>query len=104
MKKYESDVLIFPSYIESFGLPLIEAAVSGDIILAADTIFARELLKNYNNAYFFKYNDADSLSELMKKIINHEIKADGTRLSINDNGERLLKTIMNITTEKKNVE
>ena len=40
----------------------------------------------------------------MKKIINHEIKADGTRLSINDNGERLLKTIMNITTEKKDVE
>lgn len=104
MSKYESDVLIFPSYIESFGLPLIEAAVSGDIILAADTVFARELLKNYDNVYFFKYDDAESLSKLMKKVISHEIKADGSRLSINDNGERLLKTIMNITTEKKNVE
>ena len=35
----------------------------------------------------------------MEKSIKGDIKADGTKLMINDNGERLIKTIMNITTE-----
>ena len=103
MKKYETDVLIFPSYIESFGLPLVEAAVKGDIILASDTNFSHELLKKYDNVYFFRYNDAKELSRLMEMVINGDIKASGKKLAVRDNGERLLKTIMNITTGEKDV-
>ena len=99
LEKYNTEVLIFPSYIESFGLPLIEAAIKGDIIFVADTEFSHELLQNYNNVYFFRYDDAEKLSKLMEKSIKGDIKADGTKLMINDNGERLIKTIMNITTE-----
>lgn len=71
--EYNRSTLIFPSYIETFGYPLAEARQIGGIILAADTPFSRELLKGYENAYFFKYDDQDELVRLMKAVINEEI-------------------------------
>jgi glycosyltransferase involved in cell wall biosynthesis len=38
------DVLVFPSLCESFGLPLVEAAIHGLAIVASDLDFAREVL------------------------------------------------------------
>ncbi len=49
---YKMDALLFPSFIESFGLPMIEAATSGIKILAADTDFANEVLSNYDGVEF----------------------------------------------------
>ncbi|AEF84125.1 WfbF [Treponema primitia ZAS-2] len=51
------DVLVFPSFLESFGLPLIEAASFGLPIIASDLPYAREVLKDYSGATFVKYND-----------------------------------------------
>lgn len=66
---YTRSTLIFPSYLETFGLPLLEAKKTGTLILAADTRFAREILKDYENAVFFNKFDAEKLSELMYLII-----------------------------------
>lgn len=93
MDMYNSFVLLFPSYIESFGLPLIEAALHADIILAADTVFARELLSNYKNVYYFRYDDFQKLAELMNKVINKRIVSNNIPLSMENNGETLLKVI-----------
>ena len=93
---YENSVLIFPSYIESFGLPLVEAALKADIILAADTEFSHELLKNYDNVYFYSYDDPKKLAELMLKVIKGRIDSNGIPLAIKDNGQSLLTTIKNI--------
>ena len=41
------DGLLFPSEIETFGLPLIEAAIFGKPIVASNLPFAKEVLKNY---------------------------------------------------------
>lgn len=96
MKMYEKNVLIFPSYMESFGLPLIEAALTADIILAADTEFSRELLSDYSNAYFFKYNDYHKLAYLMKEIINGNIHSDGKKLEIINNSLSLRAIIQGL--------
>lgn len=48
----EMDALVFPSYIESFGLPMIEAAIKGIKVVAADMDFAREVLSDYEGAEF----------------------------------------------------
>lgn len=100
MKMYDTHVLLFPSYIESFGLPLIEGALYADIILAADTEFSRELLHNYSNVYFYQYNDAKALAVLMKKIMNKEIISDGKKLNIENNGKSLYDSIMGIINGK----
>lgn len=96
MNMYNTHVLIFPSYIESFGLPLIEAALHADVVLAADTEFSRELLSNYSNVYYYKYDNAQKLADLMKKVINHEIISDGKPLKMKDNGETLYEVVNNI--------
>lgn len=46
------NLVAFPSKIESFGLPLIEAATLGKKILCADTDYAREVIGKYNQATF----------------------------------------------------
>lgn len=67
-------ILVFPSYIESYGLPLLEAKNIGTIILASDTSFSHEILDDYNNAYFFNPFSEKELATLMEKCINEEIK------------------------------
>lgn len=96
MRMYNTHVLIFPSYIESFGLPLIEAAVHSDIILASDTEFSHELLRNYTNVFYYPVNDASKLAKLMENTIIGKINSDGKQLNIMDNGESLLETVRKI--------
>ncbi|MEZ9526973.1 glycosyltransferase [Enterovibrio norvegicus] len=65
---YETaSALVFPSKIESFGLPLIEAAVRGRKIIASDTCFSRELLSEYDGVEYVNNNIkcwADSIDSL----------------------------------------
>lgn len=69
----QGSVMVFPSYIESFGLPLLEARRIGTVILAADTAFAREVLEGYPNAYFFSTFDPAALAELMARVMDGRI-------------------------------
>ncbi len=62
------DALVFPSYIETFGLPLIEAAMTGMPILAADLPYAREVLAGYEGARFIPYNKPDSWKEAILSL------------------------------------
>ena len=66
---YINSVLIFPSRIESFGLPLLEAKEFKCPIITINQEYARELLSDYKDKYFFEKNDAKKLSELMRKFI-----------------------------------
>lgn len=62
------DALVFPSYIETFGLPLIEAAMAGLPILAADLPYAREVLAGYEGAVFVQYDDPKAWAKAMAGI------------------------------------
>jgi len=65
------DLMVFPSYLETFGLPLIEAASFGLPILVSDLSFLREVIGGYEGALFLDYNDyqawGDSIIECYKK-------------------------------------
>lgn len=73
MEKYGQYTLVFPSYIETYGLPLAEGRMCGALILAADTEFAHEILDGYANAYYFDPFNPTELFELMYKVIGGEI-------------------------------
>ena len=97
-ERYSSSVLVFPSEIETFGLPLLEARLSKSIVLALNTPFARQILKDYPNAYLFE--DEKELASLMKKVINKEIiriKDDTLKI---DPSESLMYTILDIIKQK----
>ncbi len=82
LAEYEDSVLLFPSYIETFGVPLAEARKSGTIVLAANTPFAREVLKGYDNAYFFSRFAPRTLAVLMKRVIEGDITAEPAEAAI----------------------
>lgn len=69
---YTKSILIFPSYIETFGMPLLEARMHKGIILAANLGFAREILNDYKNAKFFDAFNSKELCQLMYKYINNK--------------------------------
>lgn len=64
---YHTSTLLFPSYIETVGLPLLEARACNALIFASDTPFAHECLDGYDNVYFFQYEDSGKLANLMEK-------------------------------------
>lgn len=66
---YASSVLVFPSYIETIGLPLLEAQSVGAWILAADCLYARDIVGDYERAEFFDTFDTAKLSKMMQKTM-----------------------------------
>lgn len=68
-EEYTRSILIYPSYIETIGLPLYEAAQVGAPILAADCVYARSVLRDDPSAVFFDPRSADSLAETMKNTL-----------------------------------
>ena len=69
MEEYAASVLLFPSYIETFGLPLLEARMTGAPILASDCPFSQEILEGYQSARFFDPFSADQLAALMREAL-----------------------------------
>lgn len=58
LEKYQTSIgLLFPSVIETLGLPLIEAARFGLPIIASDLDYAREVLDGYPGVMFLASND-----------------------------------------------
>jgi len=64
----QHSILVFPSIIETFGLPLLEARKLGSWVIAADTPFAREILDQYPQARFFASDSAADLASAMLAI------------------------------------
>ena len=67
---YSKAVLLFPSYIESFPLPLIEAKMHNEPVVVAETVFAKEILCEYNEKKYFKFNDSLDLYHVLCETIN----------------------------------
>lgn len=65
--------LIFPSQIESYGLPLAEGRALGSLVLAADLPYAREVLDDYEHAYYFDPESPTQLAALMSQVIDGRI-------------------------------
>ncbi len=78
-----SDVVIFPSRLETWGLPITEAKALCKPLLLADLPYAHETLGDYSAACFFEPNDAHQLADKIINII------DGERLfgSVHDTPE-----------------
>ncbi len=65
----ESDFLVFPSLIETLGLPLIEASEFGINILSINLEYAKEVLSDYKNVVFLDCNDLPKWVENIKNFV-----------------------------------
>lgn len=66
---YTKSILLFPSHIETVGLPLIEARTHNTLILASNSDYAHEILNGYGKVEFFNPFSVDDLFHKMKLMI-----------------------------------
>lgn len=70
----KSHCLIFPSKLETWGLPISEAKLFKLPIIAANLPYAHETVGNYYKVNFFDIDNPSELAEIMKSYINHSPK------------------------------
>ena len=66
---YAQSILLFPSYLETVGLPICEAMSVGAPVLLSDCLYARDVAKEYANARYFVKDNAAALAQLMEVCI-----------------------------------
>lgn len=69
-----SAAVIFPSFIEGFGLPLVEALVRGKQVLASNIEVFEEI--GGTNVFYFEAGSAESLAQSVGEFINPLSKSD----------------------------
>lgn len=67
-----ADAILFPSYIETFGLPLAEAGFLGKKIICADLPYSRDVLTGYQGVSFLDYQDAKKWADAMESVIRQK--------------------------------
>ena len=70
-KKYMKCTLLFPSYIETFGLPLLEAQTLDAYIIASDCEYAHDVLGDYQSCRYVAWNDPVAWAEAIKETIKN---------------------------------
>ncbi|AUT44115.1 glycosyltransferase [Aeromonas sp. ASNIH5] len=76
-----SDLVVFPSKLETWGLPIVEAKEFKKPIFLADLPYAYETLGIYDKAKFFDVNDPMALAELIIGFVNGNLVYDQTSSS-----------------------
>lgn len=76
----QADCLLFPSKLETWGLPLSEAKLFGLPIVAADLPYAHEAVGNYDAVSFFHPEDPRILACIMDEILNGRQRFSGNRV------------------------
>jgi glycosyltransferase involved in cell wall biosynthesis len=66
---YSKSILLFPSYIETVGLPIYEAKAIGCSLILANCNYSREVADGYDRVDYFEPNDPVQLAEIMKAYI-----------------------------------
>ena len=74
----KSDVLIFPSKLETWGLPISEFKQFNKTMFVADLPYAKETVGGYEFVNFFNPNDASKLAELIFDYLNDNLAYDIT--------------------------
>lgn len=76
--------LIFPSKLETWGLPISEAKDYDLPMLVADLPYSKETVGNYEKVSFFNPTNTKELGELMEKMLNNELKYDANQYDYKD--------------------
>ncbi|MGL4979513.1 MAG: glycosyltransferase [Plesiomonas sp.] len=73
-----SDLVIFPSKLETWGLPIIEAKEFNKPIFLADLPYAYETLGMYDKAKFIDVNNPEALAESIISFVKGDLAYDQT--------------------------
>lgn len=82
-----ADAILFPSYIETFGLPLVESAMFGKLILCADEDYAKEVVgDSYEGVQFIPAHAQEQWALKMQEVLESDRKLFSYNPEIENNG------------------
>lgn len=70
----KSDVIIFPSFADGFGLSVSESLLYNNIAICSNNAGVSELIKKDENGYVFEPNDTHSLVNILNGLVKEKIK------------------------------
>jgi glycosyltransferase involved in cell wall biosynthesis len=77
----QANFLLFPSKLETWGMPLSEFKETGKPILAADLPYAHETIGTYNAVHFFSPENAEALADDITGCLNGTLTFGRTEAS-----------------------
>jgi glycosyltransferase involved in cell wall biosynthesis len=78
----EADALIFPSRLETWGLPLSEFMTTGKPIFAADLPYAKEVLSGYGSADLLPLTDLPAAAEKLRAFASAHFSAKPINVAV----------------------
>ena len=87
------DALLYPSYIESFGLPLLEAAGAGIPIIAADLPYAHDVVGKYAGVHFAEIGNAETWGSLIKEVCDKRMRYNSFVSSFHGEWDKFFKLV-----------
>ena len=99
LTRYYSKVecLIFPSKLETWGLPISEFKIYNKPIILSELEYAHETVGEYEKCLFFNPNSEDELEKQMLKIINKEDKYENNKINnLNKNYKKNWKELFEL--------
>lgn len=73
-KQYiDCDLLVFPSYVETLGLPLLEAACFGKRIVCSDLPYSRDVLSGYDGVSYVDYKSAQNWADTIMQYLDNDL-------------------------------
>ncbi|MGX5820040.1 glycosyltransferase [Chitinophaga lutea] len=69
----DSDCLVFPSKLETWGMPISEMKLLDKPMLVADCAYAAETIGAYGKALLFPADSPERLAELMAQYMQHDL-------------------------------
>ena len=68
-----SDIFIFPSLIESFGIVIIEAMAAGVPLVVSEVPGSKDLVQNNKNGFIVSKNNAQQFVDVIINFYNNKI-------------------------------
>ncbi|MCD7953721.1 MAG: glycosyltransferase [Synergistaceae bacterium] len=70
-----TDCLVFPSKMETWGLPISEFKLTGRPMIVSDLPYAHETVGDYDKIAFFDADSAEKLANIMKELIEGNLSS-----------------------------
>ena len=91
------ECLIFPSKLETWGLPISEFKIYNKPIILSELEYAHETIGEYDKCLFFNPSFEDELEKQMLKIINKEDKYENNKINnLNKNYKKNWKELFEL--------
>ncbi|WP_372998886.1 glycosyltransferase [Sulfurimonas sp.] len=94
------DLVVFPSYLETFGLPLLEAASFGKPILCTNEDYAIEVIGDYKGANMLKINSPQLWGENLLKEFKERNSFKNYKADFKESWDDFFQLIKYILTDK----